>query len=566
MSSITKQRMGKHIYLYDSESYWDKGKKQPDNNKRSIGKVDPLTGEHIYKQEYIDRLAAEGEPTEGLRVWDKGRGARPDADGAAEAGIAREVMDTVRDFGVAYFLLELSEKTGLAGALRDAMEGVWREVLCLACYLVASDKPVMYCGEWLAENDGFGVGGMPSQRVSDLLASIGHAERSRFYRTWHGIIREREYIALDITSVSSYSAGIGACEWGYNRDGENLRQVNVCLLFGEDSRLPVYQTVYSGSLGDVTTLRATIAEFSALTGDADIKVVMDKGFYSAGNVDMLLGGAGGPAYRFLVPVPFTNGFAKGLVEAERGSIDRIENVVLTNGTPIRGVRRPLDWGGTELSAHVFLNPEKAARERNELFGHVASLARRAAADPCNAALAREYGYYMQLRRTGPGGRDVKPVIREDAIAKELETTGWSVLLSNHIDDPQAAHDTYRAKDVVEKGFLRYKNNLGLDRLRVHGDDRMQNKTFVAFVALVIASAIYETMRRKDLFRRMTFDRLLLTLAKLKSATVGGRAILRPMTREQTDIFKAFGIRLPDYATLKPTEPKKRGRKPKNEAT
>jgi hypothetical protein len=564
MSSITRQRVGNNTYLYESESFWDAENKRPDNNKISIGKIDALTGEAMYKQEYIDRLASEGKPVGGLRVWDKARGAQAASGSMNESEIARAVIDSVKDFGVVYFLREISEKIGLAGVLREAMNGAWEDVLCLACYLVASDKPVMYCEEWLASNAGFDVGGMSSQRVSALLASFGFSERSSFYRSWHSLIREREYIALDITSVSSYSEGIGSCEWGYNRDGEDLKQINICMLFGEDSKLPVYQTVYSGSLGDVSTLRATISEFSALTGDADIMVVMDKGFFSEKNVDMLLGCANGKhVCRFLMSVPFSNKFAKELVEAERAGIDRIENVVLTSGKPIRGVRRPCEWGGAQLNAHVFFNPEKAMREKNELFGYVASLARQAAADVHNAIYDEECKKYLRFHCARINSKNIEVSIREDVIAKELETTGWFVLLSNHIDNPQVAHDTYRAKDVVEKSFLRYKNNLGLDRLRVHSDDRMQNKIFVAFIALIIASAIYETMRRNDLFKKMTFDRLILTLAKLKSASVGGRAILRPMTKEQTDIFQAFGVRLPDYSTLKPVEPKKRGRKPKN---
>ena len=43
-----------------------------------------------------------------------------------------------------------------------------------------------------------------------------------------------------------------------------------------------------------------------------------------------------------------------------------------------GVCRPHDWGGKELNAHVFFNPEKEMKERNELFGYVTSLARQAA--------------------------------------------------------------------------------------------------------------------------------------------------------------------------------------------
>jgi hypothetical protein len=142
------------------------------------------------------------------------------------------------------------------------------------------------------------------------------------------------------------------------------------MLFGEDSRLPVYQTVYSGSLRDVSTLRATISEFSALTGANEIMVVMDKGFYSAKNVKMLLGEEEGkPLCRFLLSVPFTGKFAKDQIESERKDIDRIENVILTNGVPIRGIHKLRVWdSGIKLNTHVFFNPEKAVKERNELFG------------------------------------------------------------------------------------------------------------------------------------------------------------------------------------------------------
>ena len=229
----------------------------------------------------------------------------------------------------------------------------------------------MYCEDWVASNAGLDVGSMSSQRVSDLLASLGCQERNGFYRAWYEYILEREFVALDITSVSSYSERVGTVEWGHNRNNENQPQMNICMLLGEESRLPVYQTLYSGSLSDVTTLRSTMSEFSALTGATELMVVMDKGFFSA-----------------------------------------------------------------------------------------------------------------------------------------------NVLLSNHIDSAQTAHDIYRAKDVVEKGFLRYKNNLGLGRLRVHSDDRMQNKVFVAFIALIIASAIHHSMKREGLFKGMTFEKLLLKLAKL----------------------------------------------------
>ncbi|MDR0287124.1 MAG: IS1634 family transposase [Clostridiales bacterium] len=565
MSSITKQRIGKHTYLYESESFWDSKNKRPDNKKISIGKIDLLTGEPMYKKEYLNRLSSKGESIIGMEVWDKARESSAVIKNGYENGIEgiRAVIDSVKDFGVVYFLRKLSEKIGLLDILRDTMPKVWHEVFCWSCYLIAADEPVMYCDEWVASNEGLEAGNMSSQRVSDLLTAFDSVQRDSFYTAWHRLIREKEYIALDITSVSSYSEQINACEWGYNRDGENLPQINICMLFGEDSKLPVYQTIYSGSLRDVSTLKSTISEFAALTGDTDIMIVMDKGFYSAKNINMLQSeDEGKQRYRFLISAPFTSKFAKNQVESESKDIDRIENVILTNGSPIRGIHKLRSWSeSVKLHAHVFFNPEKAVKDRNELFGYVAALKLQAVEDPDNKKLAADYKKYLNVRKSQQTLNGVTVSIRDDVVIKELETSGWFVLLSNYIEDAQTAHDVYRMKDVVEKSFLKYKNNLGLDRLRVHSDERMQNKLFIAFIALIIASAIHDTMKKKDLFKIMTFDRLILVLAKLKSAIVNGKTILRPVTKEQLLIFNSFDILSPDYSNFK-SEPKKRGRKPK----
>jgi transposase len=566
MVSITRQNVGRYTYLYESESYWDKEKKRPDNKKTLIGKIDLLTGDPVYKQEYLDKLASAGESIADMKLWDRKNEARGQISrvNVSEDAIASSVIDSIKDFGVVYFLRELSEKIGLLSVLRDAMPDVWEDVFSLACYLISSDKPVMYCEEWVASNDGLDVGSMSSQRISELLLSFGSEQRNRFYQLWYDLIREREYIALDITSVSSYSDLIEASERGYNRDGENLAQVNICMLFGENSKLPVYQTIYSGSLRDVSTLKATISEFGALVDISDLMLVMDKGFFSVQNVNMLLGrGNEEPLCQFLISVPFTTTFAKNQVESERKDIDTLANVILTSGAPIRGVHKERSWNnGKKIHTHVFYNPVKAIKEKNELFGYVASLAQQAVLEPDNEKLRAEYKKYLIIRKSQRTDSGVTVSIREEVIAEELKTVGWFVLISNHIEDPQIAHDVYRMKDVVEKGFLKYKNNLGLDRLRVHGDERMQNKIFIAFTALIIASAIQNTMKERNLFKHMTFDRLILTLAKLKSATVNGKTILRPVTKTQKDIFDAFDIHLPD-ANKSDRAPKKRERKLKS---
>ena len=58
MSAIIKNKVGNHIYLYESESYRDK-EGNVRNKRRIIGKVDPLTGQHVYKPEYIEENGLE---------------------------------------------------------------------------------------------------------------------------------------------------------------------------------------------------------------------------------------------------------------------------------------------------------------------------------------------------------------------------------------------------------------------------------------------------------------------------------------------------------------------------
>ena len=71
----------------------------------------------------------------------------------------------------------------------------------------------MYLEDWLQKTESFPVGSMSSQRISELLLSINNDERKAFYREWGAYRCEQEYLALDITSVSSYSSLIEDVEW-----------------------------------------------------------------------------------------------------------------------------------------------------------------------------------------------------------------------------------------------------------------------------------------------------------------------------------------------------------------
>jgi transposase len=524
VTSIIKNKVGKYTYLYESESYRDENGK-PQTRKVSIGKIDPKTGNPVYKPEYLTRVA--------------GTDKQPDLS-IEKLYSENDIRESeIREYGVFYLMETISTEIGLTDALQSTLPEVWEQVLMLAFYMISSGEPAMYCEDWILKAESLSCGNMSSQNISRLLSTISNAERMAFFEKWGEIRNEQEYLALDITSISSYSEFISDIEWGYNRDKEHLAQINVCMLLGEQSRLPVFQTTYSGSLKDVSTLKTTLQLASGLKL-RNLSLVMDKGFCSKNNIDAMLEDTEG--VRFLIAMPFTMAFAKNQADSERKDIDTVDNTLVVGEDIIRGITKERSWGSRHsLFTHVFYNAELAYQTRNRLYGHVAKLKAEFLEDPANPKHAMDVDKYLIVRKSEKSASGYTVNIRYESIESQLRLPGWLVIVSNHIDKASEAIQIYRSKDVVEKGFLRMKNCLDLGRLRVHSDIHMQNKLFIGFVALIIMAHIHKKMTDNHMYETMTLKKMLKTLERFRVQYIGGQKIVYPLTSEQKYIFDAFGI-------------------------
>ena len=525
MSFTYELNVGKYRYVYEATSY--RNEKGDSRNKAVIiGKVDQNTGQRIYKDDYIDRMKKAGITIE-------------NPNDSKLFSVDDIKKSTIREYGMIYLLQELAERDGLLGALNEAFPYDSNELFTLACYLVSSGEPFQYCEDWVRNTECPPVGTLSSQRISELLGRIEQDGRDRFYQLWCACRYEREYLALDITSTSSYSELIDDVAWGHNRDGEKLPQVNICMLMGEESRLPVYQTVYDGSLNDVKTLNKTITSFGFITEGRDLLAVMDKGFYSGANISGMMDAT--PRVQFVVSMPLTAKLTKTLIESARDEIDDIDNVIVIGDDSLRGVSSEIEWANEKIYAHVYYSAKKASRVREELYVHVALLRDGAIAEPHKYVESAEHKKYLRFTKTKLG-YSIK--IRREVLDKELSYSGWVVILSNKLANASKTIGIYRDKDVVEKGFERFKNSLDMGRLRVHSEYRMQNKLFVGFIALIQMSEINCIMTKTALYRKMTMRQLVLTLSKLRVQYIKGTRVLFPLTKTQREIFEIFDVAIP----------------------
>ncbi len=214
-----------------------------------------------------------------------------------------------------------------------------------------------------------------------------------------------EYLALDITSESSYSELIEDVEWGYNRDHEQLPQVNLCMMVGETSRLPVHQTVYAGSHKDVRTLVTSLSRFEAATGETACHHCHGQRVLQCEEHQFPAWGSDGEAHNFLISMPFTCAFAKKQVESERKDIDCVENTIVVNGYPLRAVTKLRAWNKDhKVYTHIYYSAKKASGIREDLYAKVTLLKQRADAEPEKCLDDGECRKYLIIRNQKTGLR------------------------------------------------------------------------------------------------------------------------------------------------------------------
>jgi hypothetical protein len=66
VSSIVRCKSGNYTYLYESESYRDEDG-NPQNRRKCVGRVDPVTGNNVFNPEYLERVWGREQTTDAGR-------------------------------------------------------------------------------------------------------------------------------------------------------------------------------------------------------------------------------------------------------------------------------------------------------------------------------------------------------------------------------------------------------------------------------------------------------------------------------------------------------------------
>jgi len=414
MSFQVKQTIKGTTYVYETKGKWDKVKKQCRHERVCIGKLDPISGELIPSKKNDNPILS-------------------------------------KDYGNYYLLDSITKQCGLIEILSKVFPKTWKKILTCAFYELCEKKPMYLCEEWNDLTVTPCNKQLTSQRISDLFKEISYDDRMEFFKKWGNVRAEQEYIAFDITSISSYSKLIEMVETGYNRDEENLPQINLGMLFGEISLFPIFYNLYPSSINDVKTL-SNMLKLTEFLEMKKMKFVMDKGFFSKVNVDEMMKKS--KKYKFSVAVPFSTSFAKDAVDVVREKIDLPSNAIIIRDDVTHAVTINQKWGAKKIYTHVYFNKDKYATDEKTFLKKILLLEQEILTQNRIDANEKRYEKYFKIRNLKTG---IKVQRIDKNIKEALKHKGYFVVISNDIKNANEALEIYRNKDVVEKSFDNLKN-------------------------------------------------------------------------------------------------------------
>jgi transposase len=502
-------------YAYSVESYWDKEKKSSRNRQICLGRINEVTGEII----------------------SSGRKKRSVKKVVAATKSDPDVTVTAKVFGPYALIAKAAADTGLPDVAAKCFHTNTNDVMSLAYFIVHKGLPLSRVEGWSESNEHPARTYIASQRVTDILRSMTEDIRERFFSIWMKKLSEVECFCYDITSVSSYSENNEYVRRGYNRDGEPLPQINLAMLFGQESSLPAYFRRLPGFISDVSTLKTTVKVLGYL-GQKKLTFVLDRGFYSESNLDELFR----LRFHFILAPPTNRKWVKQIVDEHYDSVKMPDCYRKHEGDDALFMTTHLyNWKGHRCYLHVYFNAKTAAEDYDDFTLRLLDWKEKLESGHLDKRHKDEYEIFFSIRETPKRG--CKVIFNQAAIDRHRNHyAGYFCILTTSKMEPEEALRIYRNKDIVENCFDDLKNSLDMKRIRVHSSETMSARLFVQFLGLIIYSRIRNVVKSNKKLRHMAVREVIEAMEPIMKIRYSGKygeviTEIGPLQREIIDAFK-----------------------------
>lgn len=424
------------------------------------------------------------------------------------------ITATRKTVGAMDILEWIGKESGIdEDVLGSTDKGTAQKIISIARFWMANpDKTIRRIEEWQISHAIPYLQGISEDTCYLLMKQLGQdasvSQKYFGYRAAHA--PSRASVAVDSTTISSYSELLNDVRFGYNKDGNGLASVKTLTLFSLNDHQPIAFSRQPGNIPDVVSVLNALRQLSVLKMDKPL-LVLDGGFFSEENI-----------------LAFINAHTKFLM---RGQLDGdwilpellplLPSIALpSNACP----GDPTKYCVTKRVTHLFSHERKRTRgsvqkgdivtEEHRLYLHFILDTDKAKLDTehlmkdiqhvrkqledgvsfslLTKAEARIADRYLDIRNVR--GRDVIK-LDDKAIMKTTRLHGYFVLVSNEKMDASSALREYRLREKTEEGFRLDKQYNDAHVTRVKSTESLEGRFFCQFVAYG-----YEAFFQKELNR------------------------------------------------------------------
>ena len=403
--------------------------------------------------------------------------------------------------GATDILKWVGEESGITEHLHSSFpEGDAQKIETVAQYFVATDgRTIPHLEKWQFEHETPYRDGMSEDCCGRLFEDIAMNEsgiQSYFSHRFSSCGTKRPIIALDTTSVDTYSANQYEFRYGFSKETGRLPSQKQLTIMAVENLQPIAFEQQPGNIPDVISIRNAIMRMQAL-GDVKPLVVTDNGFYSEDNCTLFVK----YGISFLSRMSVKTGWIKEQFKTVQKNIHSYSNKCPfdsdTYGMTVKAehvynlvrerTRGKFKAGDTQqvtknMYLHFFFSDSRGVSERAIFTQEIDDLINAVkSGTELTTHGERMVERYLIISKDDAGNvTDVQP--NNNAINEHWEELGFFVLVSNSEKDTFDALKYYRWRNRIENLYEIQKNTADGKRPRVWSPARLRGRQFVQFIS------------------------------------------------------------------------------------
>jgi len=388
---------------------------------------------------------------------------------------------TIHEFGNSAVIAE--ELDTLLPILKLAFPRSYDEIVALASARVTGYVPLKRIADvWgKLENVPNVHPNCDPKNLSAILREIG-ADRSAQQQIFSHLNSMSKQLIYDISFILSDSSSIALTEKAYVSDGVYLPHYHIALFCGRDSGLPVMIRSLPGSIADVSTLDLALKEIDL----RDKILLLDRGFISDENFASMAE----RSIQFVIPL-------------KRDSIHYAIRIHLTGNFQYH--KRLIHSGRHAVEnfmLYLFEDEDLALDEKKTLYS-----------------------------------RFEKEQISRPELNAGLKKVG-RVLFLTTVDMPeQEVYELYKSRDMVEKFFDAFKNELMADKVHLHDTEAVFGHLFVSFISLYVYCKILNRLKSAGLLTQFSPHDILTKFSKVYAYRIHDERVISEVPKKVRDLAK-----------------------------